>query len=215
MSTTVERETVEFADNGDSEFAKGRGPIDWLGGWASMFWGMALLAASFIGLRIYQQQFAWWNEAGLDSASSDFKTLLVQPLRRRARGGRGRHTRLVGLAVEVRSEVGCRRAGHGITPAEEVRRVVVFWGLIGVTSVVLYFMASFFPNQDGVWHQTTVRDTALTPTHIVMFYWAFPMGITMAIGTYLYGRTRLPKVYSRDKGFPGPSSSSSPPPSPR
>jgi methane/ammonia monooxygenase subunit C len=74
MSTTVERETVEFADNGDSEFAKGRGPIDWLGGWASLFWGSALISATFIGLRIYQQQFAWWNEAGLDSSSSAFRT---------------------------------------------------------------------------------------------------------------------------------------------
>src|SRR5437868_1904107 len=78
----------------------------------------------------------------------------------------------------------------------------VCWGLVGATSVVLYFMASFFPNSDGAWHQTAVRDTAFTPTHIVMFYAAFPLGITMTIGTYLYGRTRLPKVYGVGNGFP-------------
>jgi len=78
----------------------------------------------------------------------------------------------------------------------------LFWGLIAATCVVLYFMASFFPNQDGVWHQTAVRDTALTPSHIVMFFWAFPLGITMTVGCYLYGRTRLPAIYSPDKGFP-------------
>ena len=202
MSTTVERETVEFADNGDSEFAKGRGPIDWLGGWASLFWGSALISATFIGLRIYQQQFAWWNEAGLDSASSDFKTywfsLFIGELVVAAVVTLGWWGWLLksGQKLDAAAQV------KAITPAEEVRRVVVFWGLIGITSVTLYFMASFFPNQDGVWHQTTVRDTALTPSHIVMFFWAFPMGITMTIGTYLYGMTRLPKVYSRDKGFP-------------
>ena len=49
----------------------------------------------------------------------------------------------------------------------------------GATSAVLYYMASFFPNSDGAWHQTAVRDTAFTPPHIVMFYCAFPLGITM------------------------------------
>jgi methane/ammonia monooxygenase subunit C len=35
-----------------------------------------------------------------------------------------------------------------------------------------------------------------------MFYCAFPLGITMTIGTYLYGRTRLPKIYGASLGFP-------------
>jgi hypothetical protein len=37
--------------------------------------------------------------------------------------------------------------------------------------------------------------------HSHVLFW-FPAGITMAIGTYLYGRYRLPKVYGPDKGFP-------------
>jgi methane/ammonia monooxygenase subunit C len=68
--------------------------------------------------------------------------------------------------------------------------------------VCLYIEASFFPNQDGAWHQTAVRDTAFTPSHIPMFYIFFPLGITMTIGTYLYGRTRLPNIYGAAKGFP-------------
>src|SRR5438445_11760627 len=70
-----------------------------------------------------------------------------------------------------------------------------------MTSFTLYVMASFWPNQDASSHQTAIRDTALTPTHIPMFYWWFPLGITMTVGTYLYGRYRLPKVYGPDKGF--------------
>lgn len=202
MSTTVDKETVEFADTGDSEFAPGRGPIDWRGGWFSMFWGIALMSSTFIGLRIYQQYFGWWNEAGLDASSDAFQTywfsLFIGELVVAAVVTLGWWGWLLksGQKLDAAAQV------KAITPAEEVRRIVVFWGLIGITSVVLYFMASFFPNQDGVWHQTTVRDTALTPSHIVMFFWAFPMGITFTVGTYLYGMTRLPKIYSRDKGFP-------------
>ena len=36
---------------------------------------------------------------------------------------------------------------------------------------------------------------------LLFFFW-FPLGITMTIGTYLYGRYRLPKVYGAEKGFP-------------
>jgi methane/ammonia monooxygenase subunit C len=89
-----------------------------------------------------------------------------------------------------------------VTHSEEVYRIAVFWGLVGATSVVLYFMASFFVNADGAWHQTTVRDTAFTPPHIVMFYGAFPLGITMSVGTALYGITRLTKIYPASSGFP-------------
>ena len=85
---------------------------------------------------------------------------------------------------------------------EEVRRIAVFWGLVGITCVILYIMASFWPNQDGSWHQTAVRDTALTPAHIPMFFLFFPLGITFTVGTYLYGRYWLPKVYGAEKGFP-------------
>jgi methane/ammonia monooxygenase subunit C len=47
-----------------------------------------------------------------------------------------------------------------------------------------------------------VRDTALTPTHIPMFYFFFPLSVVLALGSYLYGRFRIPALYGRDKGFP-------------
>src|SRR5215217_7499511 len=50
--------------------------------------------------------------------------------------------------------------------------------------------------------RTAVRDTALTPSHIPMFYLFFPLGITITVGTYLYGRYWLPKIYGAEKGFP-------------
>jgi methane/ammonia monooxygenase subunit C len=95
-----------------------------------------------------------------------------------------------------------RTVPAAVTHAEEVRRIAVFWGLLGSTSLVLYFMASFFVSADGAWHQTAVRDTAFTPPHIVMFYCAFPLGITMTVGAYLYAVTRLPRIYPASAGFP-------------
>lgn len=174
------------------------GPIEWLGGWKTLFVVSGLLAASFIGLRAYQGVYAWYNEAGLDSSSPAFtkywfSLFIIEVLLSGAIS-----IGWWGLLVVK----GKRLMDKPVSHREEVRRIAVFWGLVGATCVVLYFMASFFPNEDGVWHQTAVRDTALTPSHIVMFFWAFPLGITMAVGTYLYGRYWLPKVYGPHKGFP-------------
>jgi methane/ammonia monooxygenase subunit C len=47
-----------------------------------------------------------------------------------------------------------------------------------------------------------VRDTALTPTHIPMFYFFFPLSVILALGAYLYGQFRIPALYGKDKGFP-------------
>ena len=171
------------------------GPTDWWGGWRTCILACVGFSVLFIALGLYMHAFAW--SAGINAASAEFalywRSLLV--------------VQLVGVGVGtiawwawlVRTG---RTIAQAITHEEEVRRIVVFWGLIGATSVVLYFMASFFPNSDGAWHQTAVRDTAFTPPHIVMFYCAFPLGITMTVGTYLYGRTRLPKVYGASLGFP-------------
>jgi methane/ammonia monooxygenase subunit C len=147
-----------------------------------------------MGLSTYMHAFAW--STGIDSASPEFalfwRSLLV--------------AELVGVAVGTLAWwswlVRSGRTVAAATHAEEVRRIAVFWGLISGTSLVLFFMASFFVSADAAWHQTAVRDTAFTPPHIVMFYCAFPLGITMTVGTYLYGVTRLPKVYPASAGFP-------------
>ncbi len=179
----------------EPEFREGRGPIDWLGGWRTGIVAPLALLAVAIGLRIYQQFFAW--KSGLDSSSHAFtlewRTVLVGGLL-----GVGIVT-LVWWGWLLRS---AKNIAYKVSHDEEIRRIAVFWGLVGATSVCLYIEASFFPNQDGAWHQTAVRDTAFTPSHIPMFYIFFPLGITMTIGTYLYGRTRLPNIYGPAKGFP-------------
>src|SRR5712692_1692796 len=168
---------------------------DWLSGWRVCLLAWLGVSALFLSLSTYMHAFAW--SMGIDSASREFtlywRSLLIVELVGVAGGTLGWWSWLVRSGRTIQA---------ALTHAEEVRRIAVFWGLIGATSLVLYFMASFFVNADGAWHQTAVRDTAFTPPHIVMFYCAFPLGITMTIGTYLYGRTRLPKVYGASNGFP-------------
>ncbi len=168
---------------------------DWWGGWRTCILACSGFSVLFIGLGLYMHAFAF--SFGIDASSKEFALYWTSLL----------IVELVAVGVGTAAWWGWLiRSGRTIAQAiaheEEVRRIVVFWGLIGATSVVLYFMASFYPNSDGAWHQTAVRDTAFTPPHIIMFYCAFPLGITMTIGTYLYGRTRLPKIYGGSLGFP-------------
>ena len=177
--------------------AKARyGPIDWMGGWKTCVWGSLAIVALTALHWWYTSRYAW--TAGIDASSPEFtkyfRSLVWFELVVIGAG--------TGLWWGWLVRTGRQLLNVKVTADEEVRRIAVFWGLVAMTSLTLYVMASFWPNQDGSWHQTAIRDTALTPAHIPMFYWWFPAGITMTIGTYLYGRYRLPKVYGADKGFP-------------
>jgi methane/ammonia monooxygenase subunit C len=172
------------------------GPIDWMGGWRTCVVGsLAILVLNLVHWW-YVSSYAW--TAGIDASSPEFtkyfRSLVWIQLILIGAG--------TGLWWGWLVRTGRRIVAVKVTADEEVRRIAVFWGLVAMTSVTLYVMASFWPNQDGSWHQTAVRDTALTPPHIPMFYWWFPAGITMTVGTYLYGRYRLPKIYAAEKGFP-------------
>ncbi|PCI70889.1 MAG: methane monooxygenase/ammonia monooxygenase subunit C [Piscirickettsiaceae bacterium] len=90
-----------------------------------------------------------------------------------------------------------RNAASGsITPTEEVRRYMVWIGIIACYVLALYYAASFFAEQDASWHQAVVRDTAFTPTHIVLFYGWFPIFIGFGGAMFFYAMTRLP-VYAK------------------
>jgi methane/ammonia monooxygenase subunit C len=172
------------------------GPIDWWGGWRVVFVGPIVFIVLALAIRIWQQWTAWGP--GLEAASQDFtytfRVLFYGSVLATAIASIGWWGWLVQRGRQVVSVA--------VSRDEEVRRIAKFWGLIATVSVVLYIEASFWPNQDGAWHQTVVRDTALTPSHIPMFFMFFPLGITVTVGTYLYGRYWLPKVYGAEKGFP-------------
>ena len=87
------------------------------------------------------------------------------------------------------------RALDRLAPAEELKR---YWhlGLFILTYTWgVYAGASYFTEQDGTWHQTVIRDTDFTPSHIIEFYQSYPIYIIFGVGSLIYAMTRLP-VYS-------------------
>jgi methane/ammonia monooxygenase subunit C len=171
-------------------------PTDWLGGWKTLFFSCAALLAANLFLWVWDYKYAL--TVGLDSSTHAF-TMHYRTLFWGELLSLGLFT---GIWYGWLMRTGRALAGQPFGPAEEVRRIVVLWGIIGATSLSLYIEASFWPNWDGAWHQTMVRDTALTPTHIPMFYFFFPLSIILALGAYLYGQSRIPAVYAWNKGFP-------------
>nr|ADW80612.1 particulate butane monooxygenase subunit C [Nocardioides sp. CF8] len=79
--------------------------------------------------------------------------------------------------------------------AEEAGRIWRLWLLVAGFTAAVYWGGSYFAEQDASWHQVTMRDSAFTPSHAILFYGVFPLMIYMATGTYLYARTRLPHLY--------------------
>src|ERR1700730_4560246 len=183
-------------ESGESTTIRSQNPTDWLVGWKSLFWGCALVMAANIFLWFWDYEFAF--SAGLNSASREvtlyYRTLLWGEFHVPCVLTGIWHGRLMRTGREI--------ATQPFSRAEEVRRIAVLWSIIGVTSLSIYIEASFWPNWDGAWHQPLVRDTALTPTHIPMFYFFFPLSVVLALGAYLYGRFRIPAVYAPEKGFP-------------
>jgi methane/ammonia monooxygenase subunit C len=183
-------------ENGSSALGRARNPTDWSIGWKSLFWGSALVMGANIFLWFLDYEFAF--SAGLNSASREF-TLYYRTLFWGELITLGVFT---GIWYGWLIRTGREMANQPFSRPEEVRRIAVLWSIIGVTSLSIYIEASFWPNWDGAWHQTLVRDTALTPTHIPMFYFFFPLSVVLALGAYIYGNSRIPALYSRDKGFP-------------
>ena len=171
-------------------------PTEWFGGHRTCLWGCVAVSLIFIGLRMYQGEYALTY--GIDSASPEFTQYWM--------GLTAVQLATVGIFCGLwfgwLVASGRKLLDQPTTHKEQVRRIAVFWGQIGLVSFHLYWMASFNPNLDGSWHQTVVRDTAFTPSHIPMFFYGFPMAIVLILGMYLYGRYRIPQTYGPGQGFP-------------
>lgn len=152
--------------------------------------GSAIVAVIAIALRIYQQMYAW--TVGLDATAPEFQTYWMNFL-------------YAGFAVEALAAAGIwgylwmtrEKKIPQLDAREELRRLGVFTAMIFVYVFAVFWAGSFFAEQDASWHQTVVRDTSFTPSHIVLFYMTFPMYIILGVAAYLYGRTRLPRFAAR------------------
>jgi methane/ammonia monooxygenase subunit C len=151
------------------------------------------MSAVFVGIRLYQQAFAW--TAGLDSTSPEFQTHWMTLLYAQFA--------LEGLAaVSIWGWLWRTRDRdlENVKPEVELSRFMrlIAWLLLYVFAV---YWAEFFAEQDATWHQTVVRDTEFTPSHIPLFFGAMPVFIIMGVSSYLYARTRIP-MFSRGHSVP-------------
>lgn len=147
--------------------------------------GWGVLLAIYAGFRLYQGAFSF--KYGLDATSPEFATYwgLLFKIEVPAIFG-------TGLLIWSYLWFTRDRDLDRVTPEVELRR---YFGLIAWFMMYTFsflWIASFFGEGDATWHQTVIRDTALTPSHIVVFYACVPMYIVFGVASLLYATTRIP-----------------------
>lgn len=148
--------------------------------------GVAALAALLLFFRLYQGAFAF--EFGLDSTTPEFDqywgTLfrIEIPL-------------IFGAGFVTVAYLWFTRDKNlaNIDAETELRRYFVLIGWFLLYTFAFLGIASFYGESDGTWHQTVIRDTALTPSHIVVFYACVPLYMVFGFGSLMYALTRIPK----------------------
>ena len=154
-----------------------------------------LVFAVEVAWLIYQRLFAW--KYGLDSSSPEFARYWYPLLA----------VNVVGIALAAAVWLGwltrgCRRCAEHreaygeVLPEHEVQHVWRLWAIIAGFAVAIYGFA-YFAEADAAWHQVVIRDTAFTPSHMVLFWGVVPVAVVIGAGIYLYAATRLPKIYAR------------------
>lgn len=146
--------------------------------------------AIMVAYRIYQQVFAF--SAGLDSTDPAFDTYWLTLLKIEL-------PVLVCGWIVMWSYIWFTRDRNlaALKPREEMRRYFNLVFFILVYAFCVYFTGSFFAEMDASWHQTVVRDTSFTPSHIILFYGTIPLYIMFGVGAFLYATTRLPRFADR------------------
>lgn len=158
----------------------------------AMLAGAALYIVFYGWVRWYEGVYGW--SAGLDSFAPEFETYWMNFL-------------YIEMVLEVITAsvlwgfIWKTRDRHvmSITPREELRRHFTHWVWLVMYGIAIYYGASYFTEQDGTWHQTIVRDTDFTPSHVIEFYLSYPIYIITGVASFLYAKTRLPTY---QKGLP-------------
>ena len=147
--------------------------------------GLALLTTLVLGLRAYEQFYAWNN--GLDAFAPEFKVYWINLLLAAAIVEGSVLAGLVAYLWKTRD-----RSLDLLSPLAEFTRLNYLIQWLIVFAVALYWGLSFFSEQTAVWHMTAVRDSDFTPSNIVTFYIAYPTFVILGCGAFLYARTRIP-----------------------
>jgi methane/ammonia monooxygenase subunit C len=151
----------------------------------AMLAGAALYVVFYGWVRWYEGVYGW--SAGLDSFAPEFETYWMNFLYIEMVLEVITASVLWGYIWKTRD-----RKVMSITPREELRRHFTHWIWLVMYGIAIYYGASYFTEQDGTWHQTIVRDTDFTPSHVIEFYLSYPIYIITGVAAFLYAKTRLP-----------------------
>ena len=146
---------------------------------------MIVLTGVYLSYRFYQQTYGL--SAGLDSTEPIFQDIWMRlfwiqlPV-------------LFGIVAIIQVYLFFTRDRNieAITPEEELRRYFYLTMWLVIYTFTFYWIGSFFGEGDGNWHQTVLRDTPITPSHVVLFYACIPMYLMFGIGSFVYAMTRIP-----------------------
>lgn len=149
-----------------------------------------IMAAAYYALRMYQQVYA--RSAGLDSTTPEFDFYWMNLLK-------GELAVLVTGWVVLWSYLWMTRDRHldQLKPEKELKRYFNFTLFILLYAFGFFALVPLFGENDAAWHQTVIRDTSFTASHIVLFYGTIPLYIMLGVGALLYATTRLPKFAAR------------------
>lgn len=173
MSATIEAVKAEVANTASLLNKK------------AMLAGAALYVVFYGWVRWYEGVYGW--SAGLDSFAPEFETYWMNFLYIEMIAEIVTASVLWGYLWKSRD-----RKVMSITPREELRRHFTHWVWLVMYGIAIYYGASYFTEQDGTWHQTIVRDTDFTPSHVIEFYLSYPIYIITGVAAFLYAKTRLP-----------------------
>ncbi|PCI49705.1 MAG: methane monooxygenase/ammonia monooxygenase subunit C [Moraxellaceae bacterium] len=83
-----------------------------------------------------------------------------------------------------------------ISPREELYRYrLLFTYLLAMTPVFIFMVLA--TESDAAWHQVAIRDSAFTPTHIGIFYFAMPLNFAFTVFGFVWVHLRLPDFHNR------------------
>ncbi len=86
---------------------------------------------------------------------------------------------------------------YEMTPQKELGVYYLIMTFMTVGTLALMVVLGLFVEADAAWHQTTIRDTDFTPTHIGLFYLVIPAGAVGAIIGAIWLHTRMPDFIGR------------------
>ncbi len=159
-----------------------------------MIGGLLLYTVFYIWIRWYEGVYGW--SAGLDAFSPEFEKYWMNFL----------YTEIVLEVVTASLLWGYLWRSRPmdldtVDRREELRRAfnsLIWWMMY---AWAIYWGASYFTEQDGTWHQTVIRDTDFTPSHIIEFYLSYPIYIISGFAAWIYTQTRLPYFDLNKRGF--------------